>query len=119
MTLPTDQEIMAAAEREPAKVGMLATAAILGGFAIGVGLMESVRRGWMDAPEAPPPPASLGAAFAEWGVANFGLVLCGAALGETIDEMGRDEFLKTVGLFSGAIVVMKLVADGVRKARGR
>jgi hypothetical protein len=115
MPLPSDQELTQAVEQEPVKVGMLAAGALIGGFAIGAAFMEARQKGWIEEgiPDEPTQPQAWG----EWVAGNVGLVMAGYSLRESIVEMGRDEFLKTMGLFSGAVVAMKLVADAVRKAR--
>jgi len=114
MDLPTDQELLTVAEREPTKVGVLAASALIGGFAIGAAFTESMRQGWI---EERPDELTTPQAWGDWVAANVGLILAGYSLREAIVEMGRDEFLKTMGLFSGAVVVLKLVTDAVRKAR--
>jgi hypothetical protein len=115
MPLPSDQELIESAEREPVKVGMLAAGALIGGFAIGAAFIEARQKGWIEegVPDNPTTPQAWG----EWVAANVGLVMAGYSLRETIIEMGRDEFLKQMGWFSGAVVAMKLVTEAVRKAR--
>lgn len=115
MPLPSDSELVAAAEREPAKVGVLAAGAIVGGFALGGALMEARRRGWMeDVRDPDPTPAE---AWGEWIAAHVGLVLAGGALTESMAELGRDEFLKTLAWCTGGVFALRIVVDAVRSRR--
>jgi hypothetical protein len=116
--LPTDQEILETAERQPAAVGVLAAGALIGGFALGAAFTESVKQGWIEEPKIPDAPTQP-QAWGEWVAGNVALVMAGYSLREAMVEMGRDEFLRQMGLFSGAVVAMKIVSDAVRKARGK
>jgi len=112
----SEQELIEAAEREPAKVGILAAAALVGGSALGAAMMHSMRQGWIEEPKLPEH-QSVGEELAQFAVANVALVIGAASLRETILEMGRDEFLKTMALYGGGLFAFKLVVDGMRKLR--
>jgi hypothetical protein len=113
------QEFEQIAEREPAKVGLLAAAAILGGFALGAAAVQSQKRGWLPDYEQYAAQQSLGEGLLAYLAAHTGLVLGGEALREAIQQMGREQFLRTVGWYTGGVIALKIVVDLLRKARAQ
>jgi hypothetical protein len=111
------QDIEQIAEREPVKLGLLAAAAIVGGFALGAAAIESQKRGWLPDYETHAAEQTLGEGLGAYLAANTGLVLGGEAIMQAIREMGREQFLRTVGWYTGGVIALKIVVDLLRKAR--
>jgi hypothetical protein len=110
------QQLLEAAEREPAKAWLLAASALAGGTVIGAGLAKSMREGWIEEPDLPEhQPVS--EELVQFFVANAGLVMMAASLREAAIDMGPPKFGKMMLLYSGGIVAFKLLVDGIRKLR--
>jgi hypothetical protein len=113
--LPTEQVV----RQQPVAVGILATAALVGGAVLGGAAVASLREGWVDESAYALDDAPLGAQLVSWGVAQLALVMGGYMLGESIREMGRDEWLRTMAYYGGGLLAVKCVVDGVHWLRNR
>ena len=110
MDLPSEEVL----GRQPVAVGILATAALVGGAVLGAAAVASAREGWVDETRYQMDDASLGEQLVAWGVAHVALVMGGYTLCESIRDMGRDEWLKTMGYYGAGLLGVKFVVDGVR-----
>lgn len=98
---------MARLDEDDAKKLALAGGALLGGLAIGAGIAESIRHGFVKVPERPDDPTLL-----DWGFVVLGVVLSGAAINEAATEFGW----KNLVLASAGIGAVAIVARGIRTA---
>ena len=111
--LPTEQVL----RQQPVAVGILAAAALVGGAVLGGAAVASLREGWVDESAYSLDDAPLGSQLGAWGMAQLSLVMGGYVLGESIREMGRDKWLRTMAYYGAGLLGLKVVVDGVRWLR--
>ena len=101
------------AEEQPVGLGMIVTAVLIGGTAIGA---AAAKAGWVEEYELPDN-QPLHEEMLQFAFANVALVMGAKAMMDVVKDMGRTEFLKTMGYYGAGLFAFKLVVDGIRKVR--